>query len=187
MNFISADAAYSLYPIATFENRTALGMPPSRISPEAIQKYLKRGWRVYFMPTPNDEAHPSKPPFLLSQARWVSDKYTWMLPLDQTGVKARPPLSRTSDPLTFDPVRFNGWRLRLCRGHEQSGYECHFYPVSTTVFRYNYAIADEMLSLTIRDWANQQGRYSHTQIPKEDWVWCVFGLSAVGLDSDALR
>jgi hypothetical protein len=177
MNFISSDAAYALYPVATFENRTALGMPSSRVSPVAIRKYLTRGWRVYFMPTSNDLAHPTTPPFLLNQVRWVADKHTWTLPLDQTGVKARPPLSRTSDPLTFDPVRFNGWQLKVCRGQDTNGYECHYYPVSTTVFRYNYAIPDEALSFTIRDWANHQGRYSHTQVPKEDWIWCVFSVA----------
>ena len=171
MNLISSDAAYSLYPIATFENRCTLGMPTSRGSPEAIQKYIKRGWRFYFIPAPNDVAYPSKPPFIPGQARWVADKYTWKIPLDQTGIKERIPLSRTSVPLTFDPVLLNGWKLRLPKG---DGYECHYYPLSSTIFRYNYAIPDEHLCLEIRGWATVQGKYCHTQFSKEDWIWCVF-------------
>ncbi|KAF8555519.1 hypothetical protein OG21DRAFT_1378209, partial [Imleria badia] len=52
MNFILSDAAYSLYPIATFEERSSLGMPSLRWSLKVIQKYLKHGWRFYSMPLP---------------------------------------------------------------------------------------------------------------------------------------
>lgn len=173
MNFITSDAAYALHPIATFEDRSSLGMPSARTSPMAIQKYTQRGWRIYFMPTPYDIDHPRDSPFLLNQVRWVGDKHTWVLPLDQTGVKERLPLSPASAPLTFDPILCNGWRLRLLRGHQLNGYECHSYPLQTTLFRYNYAIPDESLSLSIRFWAHQQGRYSHGQVSKTDWVWCV--------------
>ena len=177
MNIISSDAAYSLYPTATFENRSALGMPTSRSTPAAIQKYVRRGWRIYFIPTSSDLANPMEPPFLLGQVRWVSDKHTWTIPLDQTGVKPRPPLSQSSAPLTMDPVLLNGWKLKLLKGIAVDGYECYYYPLSTTVFRYNYAIPDEALCLTMRSWATQQGKHSHTQVPKEDWVWCVLSLA----------
>ncbi|KAF8550212.1 hypothetical protein OG21DRAFT_1514328 [Imleria badia] len=170
MNFISSDAAYSLYPIATFEERSALGMPPSRRSPKAVEKYVRRGWRFYFMPPPN---HPA---FFLEQVRWVTDKHTWSLQLDQTGVKERPPLSRTSAPLTCDPALFNGWLFKFHKheddeGWETKGYVCDYYPLKTTLFRYNYAITDEALQLAIRDWAHQQGQVCHREVPKEDWVW----------------
>ncbi|KAF8431606.1 hypothetical protein L210DRAFT_962180 [Boletus edulis BED1] len=173
MNFISSDAAYSLYPMATFEQRCTLGMPSLRSSVgffEAIEKYVKRGWRFYFVPTPNTMAHPERSPFFLEQARWVCDKHTWILPLNQTGVKQRPLLSPASPPLTCDPVLYNGWRFKR-RGGDDGGYQCHYYPLRTTLFRYNYAIADEALAFTIRDWARQQGLFSHGRIPKEDWVW----------------
>ncbi|KAF8550396.1 hypothetical protein OG21DRAFT_1514062, partial [Imleria badia] len=168
MNFITSDAAYSLYPIATFEDRSALGMPSSRSSERAIQKYVKRGWRVYFLPTPNDFA------FFLEQVRWVTDKRTWALPLDQTGVQPRPPLSPTSAALTCDPALFNGWRFRVPKKYEGmdfKAYECHYYPLKTTLFRYNYAIPEERLQLFVRDWALQQGKLCHWQIAKEDWIW----------------
>ena len=187
MNIISSDAAYSLYPIATFENRSALGMPTSRSTPAAIQKYVKRGWRIYFIPTSSDLANPMEPPFLLGQVRWVSDKHTWTIPLDQTGVKPRPPLSQSSAPLTMDPVLLNGWKLKLLKGIAVDGYECYYYPLSTTVFRYNYAIPDEFLCLEMRSWATLQGTHSHWQLAKEDWVWCVLSLArSLYLDSDAL-
>lgn len=173
MNFITSDAAYSLYPIATFVDRRTLGMPSARHSSRAIQKYVKRGWRVYFMPTPDDMAHQMRAPFHMSKTRWVGDDTTWVLPLDQTGVKARPPLSPASAPLTFDHVLCHGWQLRLLRGYEGNGYACHAYKVQTTIFRYNYAIPDEALSYEIRAWAHQQGKYSHMSVAREDWVWWV--------------
>lgn len=148
-------------------------MPSARTSPIAIGKYVQRGWRVYFLPTPYEIAHPRNPPFFLHQVRWVSDNHTWVLPLDQTGVKERPPLSPASAPLTFDPVLLNGWTLRFHRGWELNGYECHSYPLQTTLFRYNYAIPDEALLFEMRHWVHQQGKYSHGQVSKKDWVWCV--------------
>lgn len=151
-------------------------MPNSRNSPKAIEKYVRRGWRIYFVPTPDDLAHPMDPPFLLNKMRWVGDKHTWILPLDQTGVKERPPLSPASAPLKFDHVRCNGWNLKLSKGFAANGYQCQSYPLQSTVFRYNYAIPDEELSLDIRAWAHLQGKFSHYQVPKDDWVWCVFFL-----------
>lgn len=172
MNFISSDAAYSLYPVQTFENRTSLAMPSSRSSATAIHKYVKRGWRIYYI------VIPGEPAFFLGQVRWVGDKHTWRLPLDQTGIQERPPLSPTSAPLTLDPVLLNGWKLRPSR-QEDGIYEYHYYPIRTTLFRYNYVIPDEALSVLIRDWALRQGRYYHWQVSKEDWAWyvtlsCVF-------------
>ncbi|KAH0828580.1 hypothetical protein J3R83DRAFT_2851 [Lanmaoa asiatica] len=171
MNFITSDAAYSLYPIATFEERSALGMPTARSASTAIQKYVERGWRIYFMLTPYDVAHPAESYFLPNRERWVCDKHTWKLPLDQTGVKGRPPLSPASAPLLFDPVLINGWNLKLSNGWEINGYECHSYPLQSTVFRYNYAIPNEGLLFTIRCWAHQQGKYSHGKVSKAGWVW----------------
>ena len=175
MNFISSDAAYSLYPTATFENRSALGMPSAGNSPSAIRKYVRRGWRVYFLPTPDDSA------FFLEQPRWVSDAHTWRLPLDPTGVKERTPLSPPSAPLTCDPALFNGWKMTFYERipedidqREVRGYKCDYYPLKTTLFRYNYAIPDEAVQLAIREWAFFQGRSSHEGIPDKDWVWCVF-------------
>lgn len=183
MNFISSDTAYSLYPIATFENRSSLGMPSSQSSPEAIRKYVRRGWRIYFTPPPSDVADPEASPFSLGYARWVTDAHTWIMPLDQTGVQARPPLSRTSAPLTCDPVRFNGWWV--AQRPKMDVYECHYYPVHTTVFRYNYALPNEETSFAMRGWAHQQGKYSHGQVSKEDWIWCV-SRSVMELGADAM-
>lgn len=171
MNFITSDAAYSLYPRATFEERSALGTPASRHAATALQKYVQRGWRIYFLPPPDVIANPAQSPFMLDQVRWVCDKHTWVVPLDQTGVKKRPPSSRTSAPLPCDPALFNGWRFT---SDKTNGFDCHYYPVQSTVFRYNYAIPDEKLQLMIRGWVTQQGRYSHEQFSKEDWVWYVF-------------
>ncbi|KIJ15742.1 hypothetical protein PAXINDRAFT_114105 [Paxillus involutus ATCC 200175] len=173
MNFITSDSAYSLYPRATFEDRCSLGMPNSRsLIEKVVQKYVRRGWRIYFMPTPFDSANPTKPPFMLDSARWVCDKHTWVLPLDMTGVKERLPLSPASAPLTCDPVRYNGWRLKppelLLKG-----YECSYSALQTTIFRYNYVIPDrdEELFRRLRIWANEQARLSHSQLSKADWVW----------------
>lgn len=177
MNFISSDAAYSLYPIATFENRATLAMLASRASVDAVQKYVKRGWRIYYMPIPKDRM------FFLEQVRWVTDNLTWRLPLDQTGVKERPPLSTASLPLPCDPVLFNGWKFMLYTREPDDiceedicHYTCDYYPLRSTLFRYNYAIPDEDLQLAIRGWAIQQGEVCHRQLDKADWIWCIYFL-----------
>lgn len=174
MNLITSEAAYALYPLATFVERKSLCMPPGRHSAGAIQKYVHRGWRVYFIPTPGDIS--GRAPFMLNVARWVGDADTWVLPLDQTGIPARPPLSKTSAPLTFDHVRCNGWRLKqVYEGLDNAGYyyKAHKHRLQTTVFRYNYGIPDEDLWIAIRGWANVQGRLCHGHLSKGDWVWYV--------------
>jgi len=171
MNFISSDAAYSLYPIATFEERSGMGMPSAGSSPSAIQKYTQRGWRTYFIPTPYHTEHPTEPPFFLDQARWVGDHHTWVMPLDQTGVKKRPPLSPASAPLTFDPVLCNGWKMSEDTRNPSNGCDTNYYPLRTTLFRYNYAIPVESLAFSIRTWATLQGKHAHSSVDKADWVW----------------
>lgn len=181
MNFITSEAAYSLYPIATFVARGSLGMPSARSSPNAVRKYVQRGWRLYYTPTPDDLAHPTEPPFLLDKTRWVGDKYTWVLPLDQKGIKERPPLSPTSVPLRFDHVRCNGWNLRVAKQSAPYGYETHLHRLQTTIFRYNYGIPDQELWFSIRAWANEQAKFSHAQLDKKDWVWCVLLSCAIAV------
>ncbi|KAF9244263.1 hypothetical protein BU15DRAFT_86164 [Melanogaster broomeanus] len=154
---------YSLYPLATFEDRKSLGMPNSRSFLEnAMQKYVRRGWRIYFMPTPHDLANPTKPPFMLDETRW-------------TGVKERPSLSPASAPLPWDPAVYNGWRLKPPDGppvQRQKGYECSYSPLQATIFRYNYMIPDEELFNRLRSWVTEQGRHCHVQFStKYEWVW----------------
>ncbi|KAG9314971.1 hypothetical protein JVU11DRAFT_4080 [Chiua virens] len=177
MNLITSDAAYSLYPLATLVERTGLGMPNSMNGPNApaaISKYIQRGWRIYFTPRPEDLERPLEPPFVLKNRRWIGDKYTWVVPLDQTGVKPRPPLSPGSQPLKFDPVLCYGWQLQPVSQHEtQNTYECKTYTVQSTVFRYNYAFPDEKLANAIIHWTARQGKYCHLYIDKEDWMWYV--------------
>lgn len=49
MNFISCDAAYSLYPKATFKSGTALICKDVNDvrTESAIDKYRNRGWKIY--------------------------------------------------------------------------------------------------------------------------------------------
>ncbi|KIJ64107.1 hypothetical protein HYDPIDRAFT_28996 [Hydnomerulius pinastri MD-312] len=171
MNFITFDAAHSLYPIATFEERRSLGMPNSRSTTEsALDKYIRRGWRIFFLPTPLDTTNPTKPPFMLNETRWVSDRYTWVMPLDMTGVRERPPPNPYSQALSADPVVYNGWKLKPPISFEQ-GYACSYHSLQTTIFRYNYVLPDEHLCLKMRAWANEQGKLSHRQFSKDNWVW----------------
>lgn len=172
MNFISFNAAYSLYPIATFEDRCALGMPKASLggsTENALDKYVKRGWRIYFVPSPLISISPDKPPFVLHKERWVGDEHTWTVPLDTSGLTGRPATSLSSEPFAWDPVVHNGWILT----NRSENYRALYYSVQATVFRYNYLFPVEKLVGSVRQWANAQGYHSHRQLTRESWTWSV--------------
>ena len=54
-------------------------------------------------------------------------------------------------------------------GFDTHAYEYYHYPLKATLFRYNYAILEEWLWLSIRDWAQkQQGQLYHWDLPRRD-------------------
>jgi hypothetical protein len=43
--------------------------------------------------------------------------------------------------------------------------------IATTVFRYNYMVPSDTLSLEIRGWAFSQGKLYHELVTRYDWTW----------------
>ncbi|KAG2141376.1 uncharacterized protein EDB93DRAFT_1159358 [Suillus bovinus] len=168
MNIITFDAAYSFYPIATFEDRSALQIPGSRHRPDVLAKYIRRGWRVYTLLRPGDFAQPHESPFLPNVTRWVGDRHCWIVPLDTSGVELRPALSPTSRQFSWDPSTQNGWTMLAKRS---SSVEMDSNLVATTMFRYNYIIPSESLALEIRGWVSSQGQFYHKSVTRYEWTW----------------
>jgi len=85
MNAITHEAAYALFPNATFEeNITLLTTKESIKRDQAIQKYAARGWKAVSTISSEDQENKNAP--LRSGKRWISDNQTWIIPLDASGV-----------------------------------------------------------------------------------------------------
>lgn len=173
MNIISYNAAYSLYPRATFEERVSLCMSVANSGEiDAIGKYKVRGWRVYSEILAHQE---ETSPFYLLDTRWLDDDKSWVVPLDMAGVQKRPPLSTTSPEFDWDPAVQNSWCLV-----QDVNTTMRHYEVKSTVFRYNYMVADETFARELQDWCHSQGAREHaftSALSKEQkrkaWTWCV--------------
>lgn len=110
MSVISCDTAYSLYPKATFEERTSwicgTNREPRTIA--ALNKYHRRGWIV--APTFFDIEY--RQDYHVGEERHIGDRYCWTIPLDKSQITTYIPLNDGSKPLTCDPVVACSWTLR---------------------------------------------------------------------------
>ncbi|EPQ60361.1 hypothetical protein GLOTRDRAFT_31372 [Gloeophyllum trabeum ATCC 11539] len=178
MNLITYNAAYALYPDATFEKRRAIVMGRMRAERDiqALQKYMRRGWK--FQATVPDVPIPDY--FRMTMDRSVLDSYTWSIPLSLEGVEPPRPLSLTSDPLTWDPVIFSSFRLQ--RQHKDDLMYMWYELVSSTVLRFKYLTASEDFLEILRNFFIAQGVLMHMRVDDEQgpahligseyWAWC---------------
>ena len=177
MNVISYNAAYCLYPRATFEERRTVAMSVSTYGEaEALGKYAIRGWKILYDIWAHEENKPQSS-FYMHQIRWVDDNKSWVIPLDLTGVVMRPPLSATSDTFTWDPVVQNSWKLVR---KKSDGLLMTYCVAKSTVFRYNYLIADPTLLGTLIHFFRTQGRLENikgehlsAEEKRASTTWCV--------------
>ena len=93
LQIIAYDKAYSLYPYATFENRTLLWMAENRGSDQernaaVIIKYTNCGFN--FIPTTLPRNFDI---FGVNLCRTVGDSMTWTIDLDTDGVMLRGPMT----------------------------------------------------------------------------------------------
>ena len=111
MNIITYNTAFSLYPYATFKNRKALMFDVQTHSTEAFNKYAYRGWTM--LPNPPIPSHTSSLPSLFSigSQRNLSDKYSWVIQLDVSGIALPHAPSVSLPELGWDPVTERGWKL----------------------------------------------------------------------------
>lgn len=154
MNLIAFDAAYSLYPRATFEERRTLNMPVLTPGEElARSKYVDRGWRLQDCLPPHDVRNP-KLPFYLGTLRTMGDKLSWVIPLDTTGVDMRLPITELSPVFRWDPVIQNSWRLAK---NKKGKFTMVYRLAKSTILRYSYMIADDAYLNTLIIFMASQG------------------------------
>ncbi|KAI0076914.1 hypothetical protein K474DRAFT_1622018 [Panus rudis PR-1116 ss-1] len=144
MNLISFEAAYSLYPRATLEERKSLICQSRSINrEEAIDKYRQRGWelingiegfhdaKLFHVSLPN-----SRVP---SATRWVGDRHCWTMQLDTSGIMLRSLQSTPrSKPLSRDPALGNSWKVDLDRLEYPYKASMTFTPVQSPFLYFGY-------------------------------------------------
>lgn len=172
MNFIAFDAAYSLYPMGTFEKRETLSVWRARpLHDLTVEiKYGERGFA--WLSTLSVGTSPQKPPFYAFTDRTVGDRYTWKLPLDTRGVTLRSQMNPSSSVFQCDPVIYNGWALERV----QHGVGTVYKTIKSSVFRYNYSTTNYKLNFKLWLFAIEQGFLSRTLLEnnlleKENWPW----------------
>ncbi|KAH7924257.1 hypothetical protein BV22DRAFT_1035321 [Leucogyrophana mollusca] len=165
MNVIAFDAAYSLYPKATFNERLALKTrePGEGEHALAMAKYTTRGWTLV------SKVKPTNKLFMPYSVRTVGDSSTWTIPLDVTGVQLRPALTPTSQVFTWDPVIHNSWELRYGRTKMHAHYE----PIVSTRFRYSYLATGEQLFRAMSRFLMDKAPL-FAPAEKENWAWWDF-------------
>ncbi|KAG1731509.1 uncharacterized protein EDB91DRAFT_721997 [Suillus paluster] len=171
MNFIAFDAAYSLYPVATFEDKDTLSIWRARPLHDltVVIKYGERGFR--WLPTlPSTSTQTS--PFHPFTDRTVGDQYTWRMSLDTEGVDLHPQMNSSSSLIQCDPVIYNGWSLE----HIHDGMGTIYKTIKSTVFRYSYTTTNRKLHFKLCLFAFEQGFLSrillqNNLLEKENWPW----------------
>jgi hypothetical protein len=109
MNFITHDAAYSLYPKATFDKRIAVsfGWNTHEATKKALDKYTERGW-AFVEDYSYQGVKAISPAIIPDVARYLDDKHTWILPLDVNGLDVE--AQDASEP-SRNPFHCNSWKL----------------------------------------------------------------------------
>ncbi|KAL1711811.1 hypothetical protein EV715DRAFT_297672 [Schizophyllum commune] len=96
MNFISFRSAYSLFPGNTFMKNAGIRFI-DEYDDNPIEKYTARGWRFTGTTHINTLARMGEE--ICAPVRFVGDRYTWIIDLDD------------SASFVVDPVLFNSWEL----------------------------------------------------------------------------
>ena len=154
LQIIAYDKAYSLYPYATFENRTLLWMAENRGSDQernaaVIVKYTNRGFN--FIPTTLPR---NSDIFGVNLRRTVGDSMTWTIDLDTDGVMLRGPMTPTSPPFTFDPITECSWTLAT----RSTGPYMRYTIFRNFCLRYAYIAACPQELWVLQRYFNQQGK-----------------------------
>ena len=102
VNIISWNKAYAVFPQPSFlYHKTYLLMSMTDYFGKLLSKYGERGWTVQDNLWPEDEAsHKS-----MLEPRRLGDKWTWIIPFDQTGVSRPDTPDSVLEFSTFDLVK----------------------------------------------------------------------------------
>ncbi|RPD65283.1 hypothetical protein L226DRAFT_456156 [Lentinus tigrinus ALCF2SS1-7] len=88
MNVITHDAAYSLYPYATFElnSSAVLTKDTSPRTTNALEKYVGRGFRMLDAKILSTNPKGDQTTFVVDLQRQVADEHSWIIPLSTNGL-----------------------------------------------------------------------------------------------------
>ncbi|TFK26751.1 hypothetical protein FA15DRAFT_255322 [Coprinopsis marcescibilis] len=156
MNFITYEAAYSLYPKATFDAR--IGAANDEVTDkelEALNKYRSRGWAITTEVSVLGQKR-MKSLFLTDKKRWVLDRHAWRVPLKSIDIPPRS-ITQTSVPLENDPAIVNSWKFTS--DHEISNTTGTF--VVSTLLKYRYMFGDDDLAMEVIQFLARQGKLQY--------------------------
>ncbi|EIN14245.1 hypothetical protein PUNSTDRAFT_56791 [Punctularia strigosozonata HHB-11173 SS5] len=137
MNVITYNAAYSLYPRATFSEKISLAMPRRTDDKEVLRKYEARGFKIW---KSDAWRHHQPTVFRANQVRWVDDPHTWVVNLDKPYSPDPPVPSSASTVLKTDPITHNSWQLVMV-----GVVGMVYMHLCSPLFRYDYLLADTRL------------------------------------------
>lgn len=169
MNIITATHAYSLYPRATFHHKLSLSMqPPAKLDPHVVTKYTNRGWTfLHEVPSPSNEfldtlghvvrygeceqcvhcirrreEQRSVADAFPATARWLGDRFSWVLPLDTSGLGLE-----DSPGLPRDPSFVTSWKMvpRRPRPALLRARRMAYSIVTMCGFAHSYVVGEERL------------------------------------------
>ena len=143
MNFITHDRAYCLYPLETIGKSVSLVLKDydDKVN-EALLKYADRGFTFC------DVVEDGEEDFRHKEVRWVEDKWTWILQLDNVALQHA----------FFNPIRLTTWSIlsvpREChRIHLQIVYgqqEDPVYPIVVATSRLAVQVKLECMEMVLR-------------------------------------
>jgi hypothetical protein len=161
MNVITYNAAYSLYPRATFLQETTLAMARHTNDKKVLSKYSRRGFKVLSL-SPSSNITPE----LLSvyrhhERRWLDDSHSWTIPLDVQGVNLPRTLSAESTPLLTDPTTHTSWSLVI----RADGTKMQYSKFCSALFRYNYLLDDILVERVLRPFFDGRSHAEQRLLP----------------------
>ncbi|KAI0646149.1 hypothetical protein C8Q79DRAFT_909306 [Trametes meyenii] len=181
MNVITYNAAYSLYPFATFELNISLVLNDREPNaPAALRKYSRRGWKS--IASDSSLVHYLEPrAFSLDTLRWVCDGRSWTIPLPTDGF-SEPLSGKQLSPKAIaharDPISECGWYLVSADERILVAFRI----ISTTILRWRYTAGDWEYAERLINFFMAQGRVEHLKVPEgKNWsdcmdVWTWYGL-----------
>ncbi|KZP15441.1 hypothetical protein FIBSPDRAFT_795421 [Athelia psychrophila] len=164
LNFISHRASYSLYPKATFAQRTGIPLEPVTDRQElALQKYKTRGWNIERSFT-WDRTSDFQP---YDCQRRAGDAYSWCLP-DSSRINR----AASSQDNIVDPSSAYGFKLIGIK------YKMQYTVITAPILRLHYTIAGDALPAVIAQQLDlhwRRHRRTLERLPLEErpkrWIW----------------
>ena len=151
MNFIAFDAAYSIYPRATFKESVNLALRHTFDRDQrGVAKYVDKGWTAVQMQSLDLDT--ARDLFFINVPRGVGDRMTWVMPLDTSHLSRRSRLSPRSQGFQWDPVLYNSWTLSA--SPNTTTVTPTYHVVKSAIYRYTYLCEDRKVKRALQSYAD---------------------------------